>query len=115
MVNQNLKAGDVCLITGATRLTQNIGKTCTINCIVKHGEWFTTPEGYAGQFLVQKGEIGCVVTGEGIVKTKHQVICGAGWVIVKPHYLMKIDDPLTYKEYKTTEYFKRNVEEWLRR
>lgn len=97
MVNQNLKAGDVCLITGAISLTQNIGKTCTINCIVKHGEWFNTPEGNRGQFWSKRGAEGCVVSGNGLVQS---ITKFTNWVIVKPEHLMKIDGHKSSNEEK---------------
>ena len=94
MVNQNLKVGDVCLITGATSLTRNIGKSCVVVGFVYPGDSFTTPTGKPAHFWKEAKSHGVIVTGKGIVKTKYEsqneLTC-ENWVIVEPRFLLKID------------------------
>lgn len=94
MFNDQLKAGDVCLIVGAVNCPENIGKMCTLKQHLAPGESVTTPSGYYGRFVSPASEA-WLIEGEGVFsKTTFydgDTVKEKGWCIAPPQHLMKID------------------------
>ncbi|MEC4022168.1 MULTISPECIES: hypothetical protein [Pseudomonas] len=44
-MSHQFKPGDLALIVGAHRLTENIGKTCTLQRFLQPGEFYSLPDG----------------------------------------------------------------------